>query len=128
MSRSGASGSSLVGVAGWAPSGVAAPFFLSAALGSSFRPALAFGSTGIASFGAAALLSSAFADFWSCGLGANLGASLPKCLGIGIVLGMGFEMGLDSGLKFLGIGFLGSGLRTSILVFTGACFTAAARP
>src|SRR5258705_2971134 len=36
-------------------------------------------------------------------------------------------MGLDSGLKFLGTGFFGSGLRTSILVFTGACLTAVAR-
>ena len=36
-------------------------------------------------------------------------------------------MGLDSGLKFLGSGFFGSGLRTSIFVLTGACFTAVAR-
>src|SRR5882757_9111797 len=100
MSRSGASGSSLVGVPAGAPSGVAAPFFLASALGSIFRPAFAFGS--IASFGAAALPASAFTGFCSGALGANLGASLPNSLGIGIVLGMGFEMGLDSGLKFLG--------------------------
>src|SRR5438045_3062109 len=36
-------------------------------------------------------------------------------------------MGLGSGLKFLAIGFFGSGLRASTFVFTGACFTAAAR-
>src|SRR6476646_1701408 len=36
-------------------------------------------------------------------------------------------MGLDSGLKFLGSGFFGSGLRSSTFALTGGCLIAVAR-